>query len=95
MDEQSEFLFADGVQPELHVAHPLDDFFQAVAEKWSLPIGRAVRMTLRDPALPLLEGKLELDHAPDLPLNPRETLTLRIRGLVFTTHEIASWSLAE
>lgn len=95
MPEQSEFLFADGAQPELHVAHPLDDFFQAVADLWSLPIGRKVRVNLRDPALPPLEGKLELQRAPDLPLNPRESLSLRVRGLNFTSAEIASWSLAE
>ncbi len=95
MDEQAEFLFADGPQPELHDAHPLDDLFQAVADLWSLPIGRRVRVNLRDPALPLLEGTLELQRAPDLPLNPREPLSLRIRGLTFSSSEIASWSLAE
>lgn len=95
MAEQSEFLFADGTQPELHVAHPLDDLFQAVAELWSLPIGRKVRVNLRDPALPPFEGKLELHRASDLPLNRREALSLRVRGLNFTSAEIASWSLAE
>ncbi len=95
MSEQSEFLFADGAPPELHHAHPLGDFFEAVAEKWSLPIGKAVRIALRDPALPLLEGKLELERAPDLPLNPREPLALRVRGLNFRSVDIASWSLAE
>ncbi len=81
-------------QPELHVAHPLDDLFQAVADLWSLPIGRIVRVDLRDPALPPVEGKLELQRAPDLPLNPREPISLRVRGLN-TSVEIASWSLAE
>jgi len=95
MSEQSEFLFAEGAQPELHVPHPLDDFFQAVSDRWGLPIGRNVRLNLRDPALPLLKGKLELERAPDLPLNPREALSLRVRGVNFSSVEIASWSLAE
>ncbi len=95
MPEQSEFLFADGAQPELHVAHPLDEFFQEVSDMWRLPIGKNVRVNLRDPSLPPLEGKLELHRAPDLPLNRRESLSLRVRGLNFTSAEIASWSLAE
>ncbi len=95
MYEQDEFLFADGPQPELHLAHPLDDLLRQIATLWGLPIGSRARVTLNDPALPVLEGKLELERAPDLPLNVRESLRLKLRGIMFTSRDIASWSLLE
>jgi hypothetical protein len=47
---QSEFLVADWAQPEL--PHALDALFQEIAAAWGLPVGRRVRVSLRDPALP-------------------------------------------
>lgn len=95
MEEQGEFLLADGVQSELHLAHPLDAMFQEIAAGWGLPIGQRVRLSLRDPALPELSGQLELVAAPDLPLNPREALRLRVSGVAFSSAEIAAWVLVE
>lgn len=93
--EQDEFLFADGPQPELHLAHPLDDLFVAIAAAWGVPVGRAVRLNLVNSALPELAGKLELVRAPDLPLDGREALYLRLKGVLFTHREIANWTLLE
>jgi hypothetical protein len=92
---QSEFLFADGAEPELHLPHALDALFQEIAAAWGLPVGRRVRVSLRDPALPELAGSLELVGAPDLPLDPREVLRLRISGVTFRSDEIAAWVLLE
>lgn len=93
--EQHEFLFADGPQPELHLAHPLDDLFVAIAGAWGVPVGRDVRLNLTNPALPELTGKLELVRAPDLHLDRREPLYLRLKGVLFTHREIANWTLLE
>ena len=95
MDEQSELSFAEGPAPDVPLEHPLEDLLEAIAARWELPIGRRVRVTLRDSALPDVVGKLELMRAPELPLDPREVLALRVGGLSFTAREIASWSLVE
>jgi hypothetical protein len=95
MAAQGEFLLADGVRPELHLAHPLDAMFQEIAAVWGLPVGRRVRLSVRDPALPELSGRLELIAAPDLPFNPREALRLRVSGVAFSSAEIAEWVLSE
>lgn len=95
MEEQGEFLLADRVQPELYLAHPLDAIFQEIAAIWGLPIGRCVRLSGRDPALPELSGRLELVGAPDLPFNLREALRLRVSGGAFSSTEIVGWVLLE
>jgi hypothetical protein len=93
--EQDEFLFADGPQPELHRTHPLDDLFVTIAEAWGVPVGRGVRLNLINSALPELTGKLEVVRSPDLPLDGRELLYLRLKGVLFTHREIANWTLLE
>jgi len=93
--EQHEFLFADGPQPELHLAHPLDDLFVAIAAGWGIPVGRDVRLNLANSSLPELTGKLELVRSPDLPLDGREPLYLRLKGVLFTHREIANWTLLD
>jgi hypothetical protein len=55
---QDEFLFAAGAQPELHLPHAFDGLFREIAAAWGLPVGRRVRVSLRDPALPELAGRL-------------------------------------
>ena len=91
MEEQSEFLLVDGVQPERHVAHPLGALLQEVSAAWGLPIGLRVRVSVRDSSLPELSGRLELITAPDLPFNPRVALRLRVSGVVFSSAEIVEW----
>ena len=93
MTEQGEFLFADGVQPELRVPHPLDDLLQEIAVAWGLPVGERVRVRLMTEAVPELSGRLELARVPDLPLDPRQPLALRVAGVTFSSREVRSWSL--
>lgn len=95
MNEQGEFLFADGSSPELHLVHPLDDLIREISSLWGLPIGQRLRVGLTDPSLPILEGPLELRRAPDLPLNVRQVLALRIRGIDFQSRQIAWWTRLE
>jgi len=40
-----------------------------------------------------LQGRLELARAPELPLDRRATLTLRIGGIEFTSRQITTWAL--
>jgi hypothetical protein len=46
-------------------------------------------------SLPVLDGRLELVSAPDLPFDPREPLNLRVRGYIFSSRSIAGWATAE
>jgi hypothetical protein len=91
-DSQGEFLFSDGPANDFS-SHPLEDFFQAVSVCWGLPVGLKIRARLKDSALPELTGRLELAQAPDLPLDPRQSLRLRLRGVDFCHRELASWAL--
>jgi hypothetical protein len=52
-----------------------------------------VRVELTGHHFPELRGRLELARAPDLPLDRRETLALRIGGIELTHRQIAAWSL--
>jgi hypothetical protein len=98
MDDQKEFLFADGPSPQLGMPVSDDPLVSDIAKAWGLPIGSKVRICLKDgESLPVLDGKLELASAsaPDLPLDPRQPLNLQIRGYVFSSRAIASWSASE
>jgi hypothetical protein len=63
-----------------------------IARAWSLPLGERVEVSFRDGQLDTLAGVLELAAAPDFPWNPREPLTLRIAGFVFSTRDIERWT---
>lgn len=89
---QEEFLFADGPVPELHPFDPLGPFIAEVGARWSLPLGRTVRVDLTGDSLSETQGRLELARAPDLPLDPREPLTLRIGPVVFSSRQITAWT---
>lgn len=89
---QEEFLFADGPAPEFHSPHPLGDFLAEVGARWSLPLGREVRVDLAGDAISELRGRLELARAPDLPLDPRQPLSLRIGGVAFSSRQITAWT---
>jgi hypothetical protein len=96
MDDQQEFLFADGHAPQLGMPSTDDPLVTDIAKAWGLPIGKNVRIHLKDgESLPVLDGRLELASAPDLPFDPREPLSLRVRGYVFSSRAIAGWATAE
>lgn len=93
MEQQTDFLFADGPEPELHPPHPLADFYHDVAALWELPIGERVHVALRSHQMADLHGRLELHRAPDLPLDRHAELVLRIGQVEFTSRQIIGWSL--
>lgn len=92
MEQQNEFLFLDGPSPELHLGHPLEDLFEKIDHTWSIRLNRPVRVRLRDQSVPELVGLLELARAPNLPLDSREPLHLRLKGIEFTRRDIAEWT---
>jgi hypothetical protein len=94
MEQQQEFLFAGGPAPHLHPPDPRTPFYEEVASAWQLPVGRLVRIDLHDHDLSFLRGLLELARAPDLPLDPRQPLVLRVGAIEFSSRQIAAWSLA-
>ena len=93
MERQSEFLFPDGPGPDLHLPDPRAGFYREVAEVWQLPLGECVRVLLRGHDLPEVSGRLELERAPDLPLNPREPLQLSVGVVAFLSTQVEAWSL--
>lgn len=94
MASQGEFLFADGPAPEIHLPDPRSGFYEEVAARWEIPVGLLVHVALREHSFSELHGRLELARAPDLPLDRRETLTLRIGTIEFSSRQIVAWSLA-
>ncbi len=93
MESQQDFLFADGPSPELHLPDPRSNLYSDVAVLWQIPVGQLIRVDLTGHHFIELRGLLELARAPDLPLDRRETLTLRIGGIEFTSRQITAWSL--
>ena len=93
MENQQEFLFADGPTPHLHPPDPRSEFYNEVSTAWQLPVGRVVRIDLHGHDLPSLQGLLELPRAPDLPLDPHQPLFLRIAGVEFSSRQIAAWTI--
>ena len=94
MDLQQEFLFANGPAPELPLPDPRSGFYEEVAAVWQIPVGQRVHVALREHNLADLDGLLELARAPDLPLNRRESLQLRIGSIDFSSRQIVAWALA-
>ncbi len=90
---QSEFLFGDGPAPQLAPPEPLADLVIEMTRLWSLPLYQKARVTLKNHSLDELCGRLELVTAPDLPLNPTHTLSLRAGGVEFSSRQIVAWSL--
>ena len=93
MESQQDFLFADGPAPELHLPDPRSNLYADVAALWQLPVGQPVRVDLTGHHFAELNGRLELARAPDLPLDRRETLALRIGPIEFTSRQIVAWTL--
>lgn len=94
MEKQNEFLFDEGPVSEFFQPDPWGGFFREVAAIWQLPVGERVRVLLRDHDVSEIAGRLELEHAPDLPLNAREPLRLLVGGFSFRSTQILSWSIA-
>ena len=93
MEHQQEFSFSAGPASHLHPPDPRAQFYDEVAAAWHLPCGRMVRVDLKDHDLAGLQGLLELSRAPDLPLDPRQPLALRIGTVEFSSRQITGWSL--
>ena len=93
MESQQDFRFPDGPAPDLHLPDPRSNLYADVAALWQIPVGQSVRVELTGHHFPELRGRLELARAPDLPLDRRETLALRIGGIELTHRQIAAWSL--
>ncbi|HEY0944169.1 MAG TPA: hypothetical protein VGD81_02850 [Opitutaceae bacterium] len=91
-ERQDEFLFLGGAAPELRMGHPLEELFEQISTTWGVPLRRPVRLRLRDQSIPELTGILELVRAPDLPLDKREPLRLRLKGIEFTHRDISEWT---
>lgn len=91
--DQMEFLLVGAADGLAHLADPLGDLRERVSALWHLPLGQRVRVDLRDCELPGLEGRLELAQAPDLPLDPKQALALRIGTIEFSSRQIAAWAL--
>jgi hypothetical protein len=93
--EQLEFLLCGTATGAPEPADPLGDLREGIAECWSVPLGQRVKVDLRDCNVPWLEGRLELSRAPDLPLDVRQSLALRIGTVEFSNRQIVAWALAE
>jgi len=94
MENQAEFLFADGPAPQWHLPDPRTPFFDEVAAAWQLPIGQEMRVELSGHDFANLRGRLELARAPDLPLDSRQPLALRLGEVEFSSLQVVAWSLA-
>ncbi|HEY4245616.1 MAG TPA: hypothetical protein VGM64_02105 [Lacunisphaera sp.] len=94
MEKQNEFLFSEGPTSEFFPPDPCGGFYREVATIWQLPVGERVRVLLRDHDVAEIAGRLELEHAPNLPLNARESLGLMAGGVSFRSTQILSWSIA-
>ena len=96
VNDQHEFLFADGHAPQLEMPWADDPLIADIAKAWGLPVGKNARIHLKDSeSIPVLEGRLELTSAPDLPFDARQPLSLRIRGYKFSSRAITSWATVE
>ncbi|MSU24960.1 MAG: hypothetical protein EXS32_14220 [Opitutus sp.] len=94
MESQQDFLFADGPGSALHLPDPRENFYADVSALWQIPVGQLVHVDLTGHQFADLRGRLELARAPDLPLDRRETLALKIGTIEFSSRQIGAWSLA-
>ena len=93
MERQNEFLFSAGSAADIVPPDFRGQFYREAASVWQLPVGEKVHILLRDHDVPEVVGRLELECAPDLPLNAREPLHLLAGGVSFRSTQISSWSL--
>jgi hypothetical protein len=93
METQDEFLFADGPTPQLHPPDPRAPFLAGVSAIWQIPVRQNIHVDLNGHNMSDRQGRLQLSRAPDLPLNPRQPLALRIGTIEFSSRQIAAWSL--
>lgn len=93
MEQQEEFLLAEGPAPEFHLPDPNSGLLAEIARVWDVPLGATVNVTLRDHQFPGLRGRLEVARAPDLPFAAVQSLHLRIGAIDFVHRQIESWSL--
>ncbi len=93
MEEQADFLFADGPGPELHLPDPRSGLYEEIATLWGIPVGQITHVVLHEHNFSDLQGRLELSRAPDLPLDRREVLALRIGTIEFSSRQIVAWTL--
>lgn len=66
-----------------------------LAAVWGLPLGRKVRVELRNHAVEGLHGVVQVAGLPDLPFNPRAPLRLRIGREEFTSRQVVAWSVVD
>ena len=96
MSAQGEFIFEPGAASPVPDAHPLAGLIGEISRGWSLPVGPQVRVDLAGEPIDELRGRLELAAPPDLPLDPRQPLRLRIGKVAFSSRQITGWAeLAE
>lgn len=91
---QAEFLFADGPAPQLQPDDPDSAFYEELAALWQIPVGKNVHVALRSHHFADLQGRLAFAHAPDLPLDARQPLSLRIGAIEFSSRQVIAWALA-
>jgi hypothetical protein len=101
MDEQLS-LFSDLPAGRAREAPPLPGFTDLapeladeVAAVWGLPVGRRARVTLCGHVVDELSGLLQIAGLPELPLDARRVLRLRIGHLEFTSRQVTGWSALE
>ena len=99
MDEQLS-LFSDLPVGRSLAEPPLPGFTDLAPEladeaaaAWGLPVGRVARVTLRGHAVDELTGLVQIAGLPELPLDARKTLRLRIGREEFTSRQVTGWSL--
>jgi hypothetical protein len=64
-----------------------------IAQTWGLPLDQRVEVCFRGGQRSAVTGFLELLSAPDYPWNPRQMLQLQIAGLVFSSRDVARWTI--
>lgn len=92
MSTQGEFRFETGDAQPAPFSHPLADLIAEAFRVWSLPLGRDVRIVLAGGSIDELRGRLELAAPPDLPLDPRQPLALRVGKVTFSSRQITGWA---
>ena len=94
-DEQAEFLFTAGPAPDFHLPDPRSNLnlYEEVAALWQVPVGQVAHVGLDGHSMSDLQGRIEFARPPELPLDRREALALRIGTIEFSSRQIVSWSL--
>ncbi len=72
---------------------PVPHLRDEIARIWGLPLGEHVEIAILRGPCDSLRGRLDLRQAPDLPLNPRQPLTLSVNGVIFSSRDIGRWKI--